>query len=90
MPFVSGLVLASSHDLRGDGAGPPPAPQGPPASARAELPHVLRLPEFDRVDAIGTFWGHPEAREFGELLIDCEEERALQAVLVGMLRESDR
>jgi hypothetical protein len=25
-----------------------------------------------------------------ELLIDCEEDRALRAVLVGMLREADR
>jgi len=33
------------------------------------------LPDFDRVDAIGTFWGHPEARTFGELLIDLEEDR---------------
>jgi hypothetical protein len=27
---------------------------------------------------------------FAELLIDCEEDRALRAVLVGMLREADR
>jgi hypothetical protein len=29
-------------------------------------------------------WG----RGFGELLIDCEEDRVLRAVLVGMLREA--
>jgi hypothetical protein len=28
-----------------------------PPAARAELIHVLRLPDFDRADAIGTFWG---------------------------------
>jgi hypothetical protein len=28
-----------------------------PPAARAELLHVLRLPDFDRADAIGTFWG---------------------------------
>jgi hypothetical protein len=47
-----------------------------PPAARAELLHVLRLPDFDRADAIGTFWGHPETRTFGELLIDLEEDRA--------------
>ena len=54
---------------------------------RAELFHVLMLPDFDRVDAIGTFWGHPETRTFGEMLIDCEEDKFLRAVLVAMLRE---
>jgi hypothetical protein len=27
------------------------------------------LPDFERADRIGTFWGHPETRTFGELLI---------------------
>jgi hypothetical protein len=31
----------------------------------------------------------PESAPFGELLIDCEEDRVLRAVLVGMLREAD-
>jgi len=34
-----------------------------------------------------TFWGHPETRTFGELLIDLEEDKAARAVLVGMLRD---
>ena len=40
-----------------------------PPAARSELLHVLRLPEFDRAERIGEFWGHPETRTFGDLLI---------------------
>jgi hypothetical protein len=47
------------------------------------------LPDFERADRIGQFWGYPESRAFAELLIDCEEDRVLRAVLVGMFRESD-
>jgi hypothetical protein len=54
---------------------------------RAELLHVLMLPAFERADAIGAYWGNPKTRTFAELLIDCEEDRILRAVLVGMLRE---
>jgi hypothetical protein len=57
---------------------------------RAELLHVLMLPDFERAERIGEFWGYPESRASAEFLIDCEEDRILRAVLVGMLREADR
>jgi hypothetical protein len=37
---------------------------------------------------IQSCWGNPATRTFGELLIDFEEDRTLQAVLVGMLRDA--
>ena len=51
---------------------------------RAELLHVLLLPDFERADRIGEFWSYPESRAFAKLLIDCEEDRVLRAVLVGI------
>ena len=54
---------------------------------RAELLRVLMLPNFERADRIGEFWGYPESRAFAELLIDCEEDRRLRAVLVGHAAE---
>jgi hypothetical protein len=82
----------------------PPTPSAPTSSGqshprsrtfavplpRAELLHVLMLPDFDRADRIGEFWSYPKTRTFAELLIDCEEDRVLRAVLVGMLRECER
>jgi hypothetical protein len=56
----------------------------------AELLQMLMVPDFDRADRIGEFWGYPQSRAFAELLIDCEEDRTLRAVVIGMLREGDR
>jgi hypothetical protein len=57
---------------------------------RAELLHVLMLPDFERADRIGEFWASPETRTFGELLIDLEEDKAALAVIWGLLREMER
>jgi hypothetical protein len=51
---------------------------------RAKLLHVLMLPDLERAERIGEFWSYPQSRSFAELLIDCEEDRMLRAVLVGM------
>jgi hypothetical protein len=46
--------------------------------SRAELLHVLMLPDFERADRIGEFQSYPESRAFVELLTDCEEDRTLR------------
>jgi hypothetical protein len=42
------------------------------------------------VGAIQSCWANPKTLTFGELLIDCEEDRTLRVVLGGMLREAAR
>jgi hypothetical protein len=61
---------------------------------RAELLHVLMLPDFlpdfERADRFGEYWGSPKTRTFTELLIDLEEDKAARAVVFGLLREMER
>lgn len=48
------------------------------------------LPDLERADRIGSYWGNPKTRTFAELLIDCERDGTLRAVLVGMPREGEK
>jgi hypothetical protein len=50
---------------------------------RAELLHVLMLPTSSEPTGSESSGAYPDSRAFAELLIDCEEDRTLQAVLVG-------
>jgi hypothetical protein len=48
---------------------------------------ALMLPDLERADRIGELWSYQQSLAFAELLINCEEDRTLRAVLVGMLRD---
>jgi hypothetical protein len=67
------------HD-RLDALGPAP---------RAELLHVLMLPDYERARRIQLFYGNPQTRTFAELLIDLEESQDSRGLVIGMLREDE-
>jgi hypothetical protein len=48
----------------------------PSVRSCAELLHVLMLPDFERANRIGEFWGYPQSSDFAELLIDFAESDA--------------
>jgi hypothetical protein len=54
--------------------------------------HLRQLSTRDGAspERIGEFSSYPQSGTFVELLIDCEEDKALRAVLVGMLWENAR
>jgi hypothetical protein len=72
-PLLPVTNLSPRLRQRLDALGPAP---------RAELLHVLMLPDIERAERIGEFWSYPQSRTSAELLIDCEEDRTLRAVLV--------
>jgi len=62
-----------------------------PAPARAEMLRVLTIRgDSERAREIGRLHGSGIAPTTAELLIDAEEDPALRAVVVGMLREAER
>ena len=78
--------MASNRVTRRTRVPTPRASRRPRSAPRAELLHVFTLPDSD---AIGTFWGHPGTRTFGDLLIDLEEDKAARAVVFGLVAGVD-
>jgi hypothetical protein len=65
---------------RPDALGPAPAPSSSTSSCS---------PTSSEPTGSASSGATRKSRAFAELLIDCEEDRTLRAVLVGMLRESE-
>jgi hypothetical protein len=59
-------------------------------AARAELLQALMLPESEEAARIGGYGGAASTARLAELFEDSQRDPALRAVLVGMLRETDR
>jgi class 3 adenylate cyclase len=81
-PGDPSLILGSRHEVR------------LPVVPRLLLMVESSAPDVDlgtdrRAERIGSYWANPKTRTFAELLIDCEEDRMLKGVLVGMLAEME-
>jgi hypothetical protein len=64
---------------------------GNPGTGRAEMLRVLTIrDDGERAGEIGDLHRSAMVPHTAELLIDAEEDPALRAVLVGMLREASR
>lgn len=62
---------------------------GVPSPGRAEMLRILTIrDDAQRASAIGDLHQEGVLRESAELLIDCDEDPILRAVLVGMLLEA--
>ena len=63
---------------------------GYPRQVRSLMLEALTIrDDSERARRIGEVHADPRSRSFAEVLIDAEEDPALRAVLVGMLREMD-
>ena len=61
-----------------------------PRVASSTGPPVLMLSDVERAERIDEFWSLPQTRTFAELMIHCEEDRTLGAVVFGLLRRWPR
>jgi hypothetical protein len=58
--------------------------------ARAILLHVLKLPDLERVRAIGDFHSDPRTRSFAQLLVDIEASPEARAFVLSQLQEREK